>query len=328
MTEPPSQPARQALSLLVSPAAKGAFFDQTVAVATAELAGMASDRAIAHRRIGAMDFLDVEAAEAELPELARLACIHGVFQRQGEQLLPLATAHHFALHEDFVFGSKYRGKTHELLTQLLINTGLRYMDHPPDDGVKLLDPMCGRGTTLLWAMRYGMRSKGIEQDPAAPAEVRRHLKKWCKLHRQKHRLDQGSISRSGGRGNSGRFLEFEAAGSDLRIISGDASNARALLNGERFELIVSDLPYGIQHLTSAGARNPLDALNNCAAGWRDSLKPGGAIVLAFNANQPRRKDLIAAFAGHGLQAQPFSVPHRMSESIVRDVLVLKQSNSS
>lgn len=327
MTGPSSLSATQGLSLLISPAAKGAFFAETVAVAAAELAGMTGDRAITHRRIGAMDFLNVEVTEAELPKLASLACIQGFFCRQGSQLLPLAIEPQFALHEDFVFGSKYRGKTHELLTQLLVNTALRYSQQKPGPKVKLLDPMCGRGTTLLWAMRYGMRSKGIEQDAGAPAEVRRHLKKWCKLHRQKHRLKDGSVSGSGSGKKAARFLEFSAAGTDLRIVTGDASDCRTLLNGERFDMIVSDLPYGVQHLTRTGARSPLQALDNCADGWRDSLKPGGVMVLAFNANQPRRKDLIAVFEAHGLQAEDFSVPHRMSESILRDVLVLKPGRS-
>ena len=182
--------------------------------------------------------------------------------------------------------------------------------------------MCGRGTTLAWAMRYGMKARGIERDGKVLQDVRRELKKNCKLHRQKHQLREGSIGKAA-KGKSGHFLEFNADDVGMKIVTGDAREAPALLGGEKFDLLVSDLPYGVQHDTSGGSRNPLVVLAECAQPWRDCLRPGGALVLSFNRYQPKRPALIEAFAEAGWQAQDFSAPHRMSEAIVRDVVVFK-----
>ena len=54
----------------------------------------------------------------------------------------------FSFIQDFMFGTKYRGKTHELLTQYMLNLGLFHLRPTRTQKVTLLDPMCGRGTTL------------------------------------------------------------------------------------------------------------------------------------------------------------------------------------
>ncbi len=316
------------LSLLLSPAARSAYFGDTLAVAGAELAAAIGERPVVHRNSGGMDFFELEADDSELKRLARLSFVMGLFQRSGDDLRPLTVDPGFLLHEDFVFGNKYRGKTNETLTQLLLNTGLQHLSAPASSDTKLLDPMCGRGTTLLWGMRYGLSCKGIEQDPAALADSRRHLKKWCKLHRQKHRLQEGrSNSRTGNsraRDGSGRFLDFAAGDVGLRVVTGDARDTRGLMAGQRFDLIVSDLPYGVQHQGRQGTRNPLEVIQQCAQGWIASLKPGGAMVLAFNNRLPRRAHLVAAFESPEFELQTFSIPHRMSEAIVRDVVVFRK----
>ena len=106
---------------------------------------------------------------------------------------------------------------------------------------------------------------------------------------------------------------------------GDSADCRTLLNGERFSLLISDLPYGVQFTSSAGTRNPLGTLKQCAPSWADSLKPGGVMVLSFNHSQPSRDDLAELFTNRGLVVVGESVAHRMSESILRDVLVLKKT---
>ena len=312
------------IALLISPLTKSAFFSASQEIATIELAGCLGDRPVEYQSRGGMDFLLLNAAPEELGRLARLSFVQGMFECVGEgddtQLLPLTTETGFLLHADFVSGSKYKGKTNELLTQFLINTGLQHMDAFCDETLKLLDPMCGRGTTLMWAMRYGMKAKGIEQEVNAIADMQQNLKKWCKLHRVKHQLKDGYIGKPNKNGK-GRFIDFASDEVGFRAINGDSIEAGRLLKGEKFHLIVSDLPYGIQHFTTDKTRNPMAVLEDCAQGWADSLRKGGAMVLAFNRYQPKRQQLISVFENVGLKAEEFEAPHRMSESIVRDVVI-------
>ena len=315
----------QKLALLISPRAKSAYFNDLVEVAKAELAWLiGNDKVIIYKKIGEMEFLEVEASELLLPSLARLSFVYGIFEYRKELLIPQAIEARFKLHEDFVFGAKFKGKTNELLTQMLINVGLQSIEYKDITKVKMLDPMCGRATTLLWGMRYGMQTKGIEQDAKALADIRQNVKKWCKIHRQKHQFKNGFVGGKATKGNDGKFIEFTVDDTSMRVITGDSSKACSLLNSEKFNLIISDLPYGVQHFTTNQTRNPLMVLKNCAKDWCDSLQPGGSMVLAFNRNIPKRKELLAVFTEHGMRELAFGSPHQMSESIIRDVVVLQR----
>ncbi len=320
------------ITLLVSPQTKNAWFAEYIDVAKAELNSLLPNASIQHSTVGAMNFLTPDQADIDdalLESISRLSFVQGIFEQQDGSLAPLDHAPTFNLHEDFVFGAKYKGKTNEMLTQLLINLGLHHLDESllnehPKKPIKLLDPMCGRATTLLWAMRYGLQAKGLEQDGKALAEIQQTLKKWCKIHRQKHKIQQGHVSKSGKNQQQGKFLEFLAADTNMRVIHGDACNATELLNDEKFHLLVSDLPYGIQHFTTQKTRNPTAVLEEAAPGWANSLKPGGVMVLAYNRYLPKRQVMIDLFEAQGLTHVAFDAAHRMSESIVRDIVIFKR----
>lgn len=312
----------QTIALLISPEAKSAYFKDYLDVAKKELQQVLADIAVEYHCIGSLEFFYLSCEEADLQKLTRLSFVQGIFARKSDQLLPLALAGEFKLHDDFVFGAKYRGKTNERLTQLLINIGLAHIEEKNIEKVKLLDPMCGRATTLLWAMRYGMKAKGIEQDEKALDDIRQTLKKWTKLHRQKHKINEGYIGKANKK-QLGKFLEFNAEEASMKVIVGDARQSHEVLKGERFDLIVSDLPYGVQHFTTDNTRNPLAVLKECMPQWKQGLKPGGVVVLAFNSYIPKRIEMISAFENAGFIAEEFSAAHRMSESIVRDIVVFK-----
>ncbi len=304
-------------AILVSSRAESAYFAQTLDVARAELSMLPGATTGDVLTYGDMHFLTVETATENERALLRLSFAHGLFAIDEGALRPLDVSPGFQLHPDFVWGEKYRGKTNETLTQLLINLGVGQVGWR--DNLRLLDPMCGRGTTLLWAMRYGIESVGIEQDADAPQELRRALKKWTKLHKQKHKIKEGWVQKANKKGH-GKFLQFDTSTS-LQIITGDTTDAHDLTHRKPFDLIVTDIPYGVQHMGGKGTRNPLDTLRQARNGWIRCLARGGAIVIAFNANIPKRKDLVSLFPS--LIEVETQVEHRMSEAILRDVLVLR-----
>lgn len=308
------------LRLLVSPLARGAYFDAYLDVARAELRAHLPGVDVASHRVGGLDLFAVEADEAALPALARLSFIQGVFLEDAAGgLVPLELEPGFLLPEALVFGAKYQGKTNELMTQLAINLGLRYCATDRSE-MTLLDPLAGRGTTLLWGLRYGLDATGIEQDPEAPRALHNHVKRQAKLHRIKHSHHKGFVAKKNKRG-AGAFVRYELAGHSLRLITGDSARATDLLAQQRFDLVVSDLPYGVRFKGGA-RRGPQELIAACADGWLASLRKGGAMVLVFNAYQPGRDELMAAFARPGYTVEEVSIPHRMSESIVRDLLVV------
>lgn len=303
--------------VLISPLVRAAYFDSVLDVASAELqsCGFAGAEPSS---TGGMDFLEVDVDEGELPALARLSFVQGLFGLEDEKLVPLDRAADFSWPEALVYGQKYQGKTNELVTQLAINIGLHQMKSD-SKRVTLLDPMAGRGTTLMWALRYGFDARGIEIDDKSTEMFHAHIKKQSKLARLKHRTESGRIGKVK---KQGKFERFTFGDQKITMVNGD-SRLTDWTENRRFDLIATDLPYGIQHKGDE-KRSPLSVVEVCAPQWAESLKKGGAIVLIFNEYQTKRRDLAAMFGPLELEVSEFSAPHRMSESIVRDLIVFRR----
>lgn len=308
------------LDLLVTPLAAGAYFAAVLDVARAELQLHFPEVQPEVVQRSTLTFLRVDLPRSAAPQLAQLSFVQGIFATDGAQLTVVEADPGHALPAGLVFGAKYRGKTHELLTLLALNVARATCDLPVEAPVKVLDPMAGRGTTLLWAVRRGWSATGIERDPRAPADFQRHVKKQCKLLRVKHKETRGTVGRKAKTG-SGSFVRYSFPSGTARLITGDARSLRPLLQGERFPMIVADLPYGVQHKRDDGWRDPTGVLAACAPEWADRLAPGGSMVLSFNALLPKRDVLVGLFEEAGLCLHPFAAPHRMSESILRDLVV-------
>lgn len=317
------------IALQISPEAKAAYFSDYLKVARREFMQVFGDIPVTYSHAGPLEFFELADNGVNLNRLLQLSFAQGLYAIEDTLLRPLELRADYRLHEDFVFGSKFKGKTNERLTQMLMNVGLAAIgaDAGKGKGLTLLDPLCGRATTLLWAMRYGIHASGIEQDPMAIMDIHRNLKKWTKLHRLKHRLSEG-FTGAPNKKSLGKFLEFSAEESTMRVVVGDARNADQTFKKEKFDLLVSDLPYGVQHVTTEKTRSALAVIEQCVESWKKCLKKTGAIVLAYNRNNPKRDALIGVFEHGGFEAQPFSAEHRMSESIVRDVVIFKLRNES
>lgn len=313
------------LRLLVNPLAKGAYFDAYLDVAMSELRAHVPAVDVEAVSVGGMDFLRLPLRDDQLSVVSRLSFVQGGFREAAENtLIPLDLRPDFDLPEGFVYGAKYRGKTHELVTQLALNLALLYY-RGEDSPRALLDPMAGRGTTLLWGLRYRLQSRGVEVDPQAREALHAHLKKQTKLHRVSHTAERGSGG-ARGRNKDGSFIYFTFGERNLRMVTGDAADVSRLLNGQRFELVVADLPYGVEFRQRG--ESAMERLQRCLPAWAESLRPGGTMVLIFNTYQPRRQELDALMSSAGLFVESFSAPHRMSESIVRDLIVASRPLSS
>ncbi|MEL6543529.1 MAG: hypothetical protein AAFQ82_02820, partial [Myxococcota bacterium] len=299
------------VAVLITPLARGAYFSDTVDVARHELEALTGIRDPEHRTEGSLDFLQFEVDDPG--PLFTLSFTQGVFEVCAGGLQPLDTNAPFRLHDDWVFGTKYPGKTHELVTQLAINLAQQFST---SGGKKLLDPMAGRGTTLLWALRYGFDARGIELDASALDDLHRHIKRQAKLKRIKHQHRAGSVGEKREDGH-GRFVLYELNGTTLQLIAGDTIEMETLVGKARFDMVVCDLPYGVR-FKGRGGRSPFDTVSAASKAWADRLRPGGAMVIVHNRYQPKPDELRAGFESGGLEQLVFSSPLRMRESSVRE----------
>jgi hypothetical protein len=269
--------------------------------------------------------------------LGRLSGFYAAFQRDQDRLLPIEVGTHDLFDDDFVTIPKYPGKTNEQFTRLLINVTLASMRRPTSGPIAILDPLCGRGTTLSTAMMLGCNAAGVEADLKAVEAYAAYLRTYWRRKRLKHSLDISPVRREGK--IIGKRLDAEVipAGQDrsvgLTVFSGDTRQSAALFGKRRFDAVVADAPYGVVHGSHTDVRGGGGKRDRSAAGlisealpiWAEQLKTGGALGLSWNAIGLRRERMLEQVAAAGLEPLDFGpyqdFEHRVDSSIRRDIVV-------
>ena len=162
------------------------------------------------------------------------------------------------LDDDLLTIQRYKGKTNEQFTKLLLNVTLAAGAHGadwPGRRLRLLDPVCGRGTSLNHGLVYGFDVDGIEIDRAAYDAYHSFLVTWLKDKRFKHQVRTMPLRRDAkivGRRFEvvfGRDKEEYKADDvqRVRVANDDTTHAAELYRKAVFDVVVADLPYGVQH---------------------------------------------------------------------------------
>jgi SAM-dependent methyltransferase len=332
-------------ALLVSPSNNRVYAEAASSLAMAEL-GVVSEQVldgalsnIVEQTYGSVDYVTFEAPA--LTELARwwlssLAATFALFRVEGDLLAPLELTRWNQLDSDLVSIQKYAGKTNEAFTKLLLNVTLAASAFKADRrALSVLDPLCGRGTTLNHALTYGFHATGVELDKKDFEAYTLFIQRWVKDKRLKHEAVQGHV-----KGHPKLDLAFGVdkarykAGDVLRLsfVSADTHAIAEVFQPRSFDLIVTDAPYGVQHGAHAqsGAppsRKPLELLESALPIWRAALRPGGAIGIAWNTLVARRAELSKILAKNALEvcdsAAYRGFEHRVDSSIQRDLIVAR-----
>jgi hypothetical protein len=234
--------------------------------------------------------------------------------------------------EDLVTIPKYAGKTNEQFTRLLLNVTLSQVR--ASGPVTVLDPMCGRGTTLTTAWRLGLDAAGVELEVSQVEAMAAFLKTYLRRKRIKHRAELNPVRREGR--SLGKRLDVEAEFGDqlrrLSVFSGDTRQSAALWGRRRFQAVVVDAPYGVVHGSALEPgrggrrqRSAAELLDEATPVWARQLAPGGALGLSWNSLGLPRRDLVDLLRQSGLgpcQGGPWEeFGHRVDSSIYRDIVV-------
>ncbi len=192
---------------------------------------------------------------------------------------------------------RYKGKTNELFTHVLLNIALfagAYGEQMAER-LRILDPLAGGGTTLFLALACGYDAFGIETErqdiETSEVFVRQYL--------NSEHIPYKEIDERGRK--AGRRSQFEIGRKgetrQLIMVHGDSTQAdlhlREVPGGPRMHAIVGDLPYGIQHFGEVAA-----LLTKALPSWERVLLPGGTLALAWNATRIERGALIELIERH------------------------------
>lgn len=313
--------------LLLAPSANRVYAEQAPRLLAAEVAALSPGVTVEPTTRAGVDYL-LLAGTLDLESLARSSGALALFAEAGSLLEPVALPRADVFDDDLVTIQRYPGKTNEQFTRLLVNLTLAAVRRDPP--YTILDPLCGRGTTLLTGWTLGHDVAGVEQDEKAIEQLRAFLSTYLRRKRVKHGVSLDPVRREGR--TLGRRLEATATVDghtlSLGVLPGDAADSARLWGKRTFDAVVADAPYGVVHgAHGAGGRHrsPEALLETALPVWAGQLRAGGALGLAWNTLSLPRERLVAQLSAAGLTVlddAPYAgLEHRVDSSILRDVVV-------
>jgi SAM-dependent methyltransferase len=292
---------------------------------------------MALRNIAGQDYLQFDLPGPMTSEaiglLASMAMLGGIFETfdaiggiDGPLLRPIQAIHPAFVSADMAATRRYKGKTNEAFTHFLCNMAKYASDFHSSDwsALDVVDPLCGGGTTLFAALSLGAEVAGIDLDRTDIETTATFIGQYCR----ENRIPVSSKEERLRKLNARRW-HFELGKDDVRrclLVHGDARGSKELLAGfGRPHLIVTDLPYGIQH--NAPLRG---LLGDCLPSWAELLAPGGALAFSWDATRFGREEmveLVSALAPLAVVTRPpyDRLAHRVDRVIKRrDAIVARK----
>jgi len=279
--------------------------------------------------IGGLPYLlfDTESplTEADILLLSRLSFVYGIFKLQDDLLCPLEKNPAYLFESDDITSIlKYNGKTNELFTRMLINIALCCSRFNHTDNISLLDPLCGKGTSLFEALLCGYNVCGVDLDEKMIREAYNFLKKYLENARIKHSSHQERQGLDKKKKYTANRNQIKLSNASAEFIYGDTRDIDSFYRKNSFHIIVGDLPYGVQHASktkSNESRNALPLLAEALPAWHKVLKSGGALALAWNLFLISRADMEDILIKNGFKIVEESFIHRVDQAIQRDVVI-------
>ena len=274
-----------------------------------------------------------------LSVISRLSFMFALFEVSETKdelcLVPVEVPPAGFIEDDITTILKYKGKTNELFTKLMVN--IVSLCSGAEQGSKLLDPLAGKGTTLFEGMTRGYNVCGIEKSKQSSHEGSVFVKKYLEQKRIKH-ISKSRTINSDKKKAVGKASSFEYALSkqdfktgsfkQFELVCGDAALADKYYKAKYFDMIVSDLPYGIQHFgkTDKTSRSPEQLLRASLPSWKRVLKNSGTVVMSFNTNVLKKQTVSDLLVNEGFEIlyPQISFDHFVDNSIQRDIVIAKK----
>ncbi len=345
-------------AILCNPGHNRVYFEASLQLAQAEFSLVARKLSVPCGQAGIQMICGIpyfvfqaekELSVIDIRRVSELSFVYALFslKREGQEvaLRPIQRTDERFVDESIGTILKYTGKTNELFTRMLIHVAQLTQETGEEQNLRLLDPVAGKGTTLYEGLIRGFDVYGVEIGDKVTTEAYHFLKRFLETARYKFTCKTVRISGENKSFSASRHT-FQIARNkeDLKnrnlrtaeFIAGNSVYSHLFFKKRFFHMIVGDLPYGVQHgnvtseKRSSLTRNPSELLEACLPAWKQVLKPGGAVVLAWNSNVLSREKLAVVLEKHGfrvLQEGPFlEFEHRVDLSIRRDIIVAVKEN--
>ena len=334
-------------AILANPGHNRIYFDTALDIACSEIKAITAASNIEAMDIGERAInlpacicfsTEEPLTDKALKALAASSIYYAIFEIFDQGLLkPLTTEAWQTFPESLNQILKYTGKTNEQFTRLMVNLALSACKTGSEQ-TTLIDPMCGKGTTLFEGMVRGFNVVGIEINDKWTQEIQAYLVNYLKKGRYKHTKSKERRTRDGKRLSDGFALETAASKEDfnndktqtLKVFPADTRQSQFLARKNSCDILVSDLPYGVQHGSKNAKdlkldRSPLELLKQAAPAWYQVMKTKGSLVISFNEFTLKWKEAAEALTEADftvLDEEPYiNYLHRVDQSINRNLIV-------
>ncbi|WP_461206005.1 TRM11 family SAM-dependent methyltransferase [Clostridium sp. DL1XJH146] len=339
-------------AILANPGHNRIYFDAALKIAIAELEAIATsyDMEISEIEEGNIDLpasicftSNKELKEEAFKALGFSSIYYALFEIvHGGLLKPINVPDFRTFPESMVQILKYNGKTNEQFTRLMVNIALSACN-TGSDKITIFDPMCGKGTTLYEGFIRGFDVKGIEINEQWTQETQTYVVRFLKEGRYKHRVQKTKQSGSNGKKIANIFnltaaaekADFNAGDvQSFQLFNGDTRKSNIFLKKKSCDIIVADLPYGVQHGSKSEneikmSRSALKLLEEALPTWHQVLKTRGSIVLSYNEFTMKYDEIAVALEESGFkvldEAPYINYLHRVNQSINRNLIVAKKA---
>lgn len=335
-------------AILTNPSHTRIYFDDALTIACLELEAMISASHIQiteleEGKIGLPACITFQTKEAltqqDMKMISSCSAYYALFEIVSDGLLkPMIIEDFRTFPESLTQILKYKGKTNELFTRLMVNLAVSVCQ-TGSKKLKLIDPMCGKGTTLYEGMVRGYDVIGIEINQPWVTEIQTYLVRFLKMGKYKHKVQKEKRSEKGGKKIADYWKLVTAHTKDafyqddvqnIELFSTDTRNADKLIKKNSCDILISDLPYGVQHGSKNANvksmdRSPLELLKAAVPAWHYVMKSKGALVLSYNEFTLKYQDVAKLLEEQGFQVfdeKPYiGYLHRVDQAINRNFIV-------
>ena len=326
--------------LLLNPGHSRVYLDSAQGAAAAELSallpGCRAESALLCSQPAFLLTCEQPLEGEALAACARSSLFFALFEKTGDLLRPVDVPAWQYLPDSLNTILKYPGKTNEQFTRMMVNLALAAARNTREVPT-LLDPMCGQGTTLFEAAIRGWNAIGVEVQEQPLHKGATYLVKYLETGRYKHKRSEEKRTQGGKRIAQLISVQYAAKKDDwyaentrkVQFFRADSALCGQLLGKNAADLLVCDLPYGVQHGAAGGGslqRNAAKIVREVADGWFAALRPGAGVALAYNSLTTPRHQLAEAMEAVGFTVLPQveGLEHRVDQAILRDVLVARK----
>jgi len=292
---------------------------------------------VAMENISGINAIEFETAsplsESAIDALREHSLMYVLFETQDGLMRPIAGRADTYLEGDLPGILKYKGKTNENFTSMVINAALYSSAFWKEAGTQLrfMDPMCSRGTSLFLAVNRGWDADGSDISGTDLRELNQFFKRYLEYHRLKHAISRKSYTVKNSRPAPATEYSFAADSAEfkagrahnLRVAECDCGKIDSVFGRRKFHIMACDLPYGVQH--SAGSERFDQLLSRVLPSWKEALIPGGAVALSYNTNTLKTETLRRLMAEAGFDVMTGGVydgfSHWVEQAVTRDIAV-------